>query len=76
MKQRLCVHCKHCVLSGGCDDYSDLTGDEPMEWRCLKNHFDLDREELDDRTVAETLCLAADCPDFELSQLGEELGVS
>ena len=75
MKDRLCIHCEYCYLDGGFGG-SEVTPAESATWSCTKGHFDgyLKWENNLPAFVAD-IYKAEKCPDFELSELGERLGV-
>ncbi len=77
-KQRLCLHCKHCYLEMETPGYSEYTPGDPGSWECRKQHWaegKYDQLPFDAKTVLAAITMAPDCPDFELSDLGRELGV-
>ena len=62
---RNCLYCAHCYLSEGSPGYSEMTPSSPMRLECLKGFWDLDKDNVSKKSLAEMLEMAGDCREFQ-----------
>ncbi len=64
-RARDCLKCKHCYIDGGHSAYSDVTPSTPLEFQCLKGHWNLRRDDIGKRSLDRVLRTAVNCKDYE-----------